>query len=137
LDWVFAQTPRAIILEDDCVPHPTFFRYCDELLDRYQDHPDVQMISGSNVLGRGTPYSYHFSRGYNIWGWATWARAWQHYDEAEAMTFPLKHPPTLEVAQDMDHAMWDVACRRAFPATHARRWHRIREFASRAREAIR
>src|SRR5690554_6842787 len=35
LDWVFGQVDQAIVLEDDCLPHPSFFGFCDVLLDRY------------------------------------------------------------------------------------------------------
>jgi hypothetical protein len=82
LNWVFAQTDRAIILEDDCLPHPDFFRFCDELLVRYQDHERVMAINGNNYQqGREiTPYSYYFSKYFHCWGWATWRRAWQYYD---------------------------------------------------------
>ena len=41
LDAVFAAVPEAIILEDDCRPDPTFFRYAAELLERYRDDPRV------------------------------------------------------------------------------------------------
>jgi len=82
LNWVFEQCEDAIILEDDCLPHPTFFRYCAELLDRYQDDERVMMVSGDNFqLGRRrTEYSYYFSRYSHVWGWASWRRAWRHYD---------------------------------------------------------
>lgn len=82
LDWVFSQVDEAIILEDDCLPHPTFFGYCRELLDRYRHAPHIMHIAGSNFLPPSlTPStSYYFSRYPLIWGWATWARAWQHYD---------------------------------------------------------
>lgn len=80
LDWVFSHTDAAIILEDDCLPDITFFRYCEELLDRYRHDKRVHMISGTNVTGLSGPHSYHFSRCYHIWGWATWSRAWRHYD---------------------------------------------------------
>jgi hypothetical protein len=82
LDWVFANAEEAIILEDDCVPDHTFFRFCEELLERHRDDERVQMICGCNVTepGRFGPYSYYFSRCYHIWGWATWSRAWRHYD---------------------------------------------------------
>lgn len=84
LHWVFEQTDRAIILEHDCLPHPTFYRYCDELLDRYRDDERVMMLSGDNYMfgRRVTPYSYYFTRVPHIWGWATWRRAWRHYDGA-------------------------------------------------------
>jgi hypothetical protein len=82
LDWVFAQAPEAIIVEDDCLPDPTFFRFCAELLERYRDDPRLQMVSGCNVLPATSagPHSYYFSRCYHVWGWATWARAWRTYD---------------------------------------------------------
>lgn len=81
LEWVFRRVPAAIVLEDDCVPEPTFFPYCAALLERYRDDPRIQMISGCNVVGAKTSDSYYFSRAYHIWGWATWARAWRYYDE--------------------------------------------------------
>lgn len=82
LDWVFEHVEKAIILEDDCLPDPTFFPYCEQLLDRYQDDERIMNVSGQNVLfGRQrTEYSYYFSRFTLCWGWATWRRAWQHYD---------------------------------------------------------
>ena len=82
LDWVFANAESAIILEDDCLPEPTFFAFCDELLARYRDDERVGMISGDNFQrpGRAAPYSYYFSHFCHIWGWATWRRAWRHYD---------------------------------------------------------
>jgi hypothetical protein len=80
LDWVFAKVPEAILLEDDCVPDPTFFPYCEQLLERYRADERVHMISGSNVVGASGAYSYHFSRCYPVWGWASWARAWNHHD---------------------------------------------------------
>jgi hypothetical protein len=81
LDRVFAAVEEAIILEDDCLPHPSFFPYCEELLDRYRDDERVVHISGSQLLpespGEG---SYSFSRGAAVWGWATWRRAWRLFD---------------------------------------------------------
>ncbi|MGK7931024.1 MAG: glycosyltransferase family 2 protein [Microcystaceae cyanobacterium] len=82
LDWVFSHVNEAIILEDDCVPHLSFFRFCGELLDYYYDDQRIMMISGDNFqFGKSrTKYSYYFSRYPHTWGWATWKRAWKHYD---------------------------------------------------------
>jgi hypothetical protein len=82
LDWVFGEVEEAIVLEDDCVPHPTFFRYCEELLNRYRDDERIVSISGDNFQfgRRRTEYSYYFSRYEHVWGWATWARAWEKND---------------------------------------------------------
>jgi hypothetical protein len=82
LDWVFQQVETAIILEDDCLPDRTFFPYCTELLDRYQDNPRIVHISGNNFQfgkQRGEA-SYFYSHYAHMWGWATWRRAWQYYD---------------------------------------------------------
>ena len=82
LAWVFGQVPEAIILEDDCVPDQTFFPFCDELLERYRDDPRVAQISGANNQKgrRRGRHSYFFSRYNNVWGWASWRRAFDLYD---------------------------------------------------------
>ncbi|MGB3404698.1 MAG: CmcI family methyltransferase [Microcoleaceae cyanobacterium] len=83
LNWVFKQVETAIILEDDCLPHRSFFRFCEELLNRYIQTENIFVISGNNFqLGQTrTQNSYYFSRYNHLWGWATWRRAWQYYDD--------------------------------------------------------
>ena len=82
INWFFEHEEEGIILEDDCLPHPTFFRFCEELLDKYRDDTRIAMISGNNFqFGRKrTEYSYYFSRYPHIWGWASWRRSWRNYD---------------------------------------------------------
>jgi hypothetical protein len=84
LDWVFSQVEEAVILEDDCLPHPHFFDFCEMLLERYRDNEKIMHIAGNyHLIGyknQASKYSYYFSRYPLIWGWATWRRAWQHYD---------------------------------------------------------
>lgn len=82
LDWVFTQEECAIVLEDDCVAHPDFFRFCDELLVRYADDARIAVVTGNNFQngqsrGDGT---YYFSKYNHCWGWATWRRAWRNYE---------------------------------------------------------
>lgn len=83
LDWVFSQEQKTIILEDDCLAHPDFFRFCDELLHKYEKNEYVSVITGNNFQSgrmRGSA-SYYFSKYPHCWGWATWRRAWHNYDE--------------------------------------------------------
>jgi hypothetical protein len=82
IDWFFSHEEEGIILEDDCAPSPSFFLYCSELLERYRTDNRVMCISGTNFQdGRSvTPDSYYFSRYMHCWGWASWRRAWRHYD---------------------------------------------------------
>src|SRR5580700_9379844 len=86
ITWVFEHVDRAIILEHDCLPDPTFFRFCEELLEKYKDDERVMHISGTNFQAGNKRFdcreSYYFSLVPQIWGFATWARAWKHYDVA-------------------------------------------------------
>ena len=82
ISWFFDQEEEGIILEDDCIPSLSFFRYCEELLERYRHDKRVMCVSGGNYQdGRNvTDYSYYFSRYMHCWGWASWRRAWQLHD---------------------------------------------------------
>ena len=78
IDWVFEKVSEAIILEDDCLPDPTFFRFCQEMLERYRDDQRIGMISGDNFqFGRRRhDDSYYFSKYVHVWGWASWRDRW-------------------------------------------------------------
>lgn len=81
IDWFFDHVPAGIILEDDVVPSPDFFTFCDIALTTYADDDRVYMVSGTNLLGAGVTFdSYSFSSFGSIWGWASWRRAWRRYD---------------------------------------------------------
>lgn len=82
IDWFFDSEEQGIILEDDCLPHPDFFTFCETLLNRYATDERVWVITGDNFQdgqqrGEG---SYYFSRYNHVWGWATWRRAWTKRD---------------------------------------------------------
>lgn len=81
LDWVFGIVETAIIVEDDCLPDPSFFKFCQELLSYYWDNNKVMYIAGSN-LGQhlSIETSYVFTKWAMFWGWATWARAWRKFN---------------------------------------------------------
>ncbi len=90
LDEVFAQVDRALVLEDDCWPDPTVFRFVDELLDRYVDDSRVWQISGNSLNLPEALFgdrSYAFSAWASVWGWATWADRWHRHREV----FPRDH----------------------------------------------
>lgn len=81
INWFFENEKQGIILEDDCLPHEDFFRFCDELLEMYQNNERVFAITGNNFqegINRGD--SYYFSKYCHIWGWASWRRAWHKND---------------------------------------------------------
>lgn len=82
ISWFFENEEMGIILEDDVLPVPSFFPYCEELLEKYKDDHRIFMISGCNLISKrfAPKSSYFFSRVTHIWGWAGWRRSWQHYD---------------------------------------------------------
>jgi hypothetical protein len=82
ITWFFEQEEQGIILEDDCLPHPSFFPYCEALLNYYKNEERVMLISGDNFQKGKTrgEASYYFSQYSHIWGWASWRRAWKNYD---------------------------------------------------------
>ena len=77
LNWVFEKVDKAIILEDDLVIDPSFFKFCEDLLNKYKDNKEIISISGNNFqFGKvSTKSSYYFSHYVHSWGWATWRRA--------------------------------------------------------------
>lgn len=90
IDWIFEQVEEAIILEDDCLPHPTFFRYCEELLNVYRNDQRIAMISGNNFQPgfQVSHESYYFSNYTHGWGWATWRDRWQKDYDVEMKDWP-------------------------------------------------
>ena len=81
IDWFFEHEEAGIILEDDCLPSQSFFWFCEDLLDRYKYDMRVWNIGGyKQPYLRGDSFSYNFSRFTQIWGWASWANRWKHYD---------------------------------------------------------
>ena len=90
INWVFSQVEEAIILEDDCLPNPTFFQYCSELLEYYRYDFRIGAISGDNFQfgEKQGNASYYFSRYPHIWGWASWRNRWQNNYDVEIKYWP-------------------------------------------------
>lgn len=102
ITWFFESEEEGIILEDDCVPCSTFFRYCGELLERYRHDRRVMCISGDNLQrGRDVDqFSYYFSRCMHCWGWATWRRAWALCDRNMELWPELREAGMLKAWSD-------------------------------------
>ena len=84
---VFKFHEKLIILEDDCIPSESFFVFCDELLEKFKHDERISLISGSNFIqGKNFFFklinnnSYYFSETNLIWGWATWKRVWNEFE---------------------------------------------------------
>lgn len=105
LNKVFSREERAIILEDDTVPEPSFFRFCETLLERYADHKQVYHINGrNNLMCWDTDDSYFFARRSNPWGWATWRRAWRSFDLRLEPVAAEEIETLTQILRDRKHA---------------------------------
>lgn len=121
LDWVFSTVNEAIILEDDCIPDASFFFFCQELLGRFRDDERIAMISGDNFQPAPSRKagSYYFSHYTHIWGWASWRRAWRHYD-VEMRLWPTAR--NQGVLRDiLDNSLAYLYWRDIFDAVHSGR----------------
>ena len=122
ISLVFKNVEEAIILEDDCVPHPTFFCFCEELLEKFRDDERIMQICGNNYqLGfKRTSDSYFFSH-FNICagGWATWRRAWQHFDMEMKLWSKFRDTPWLsDIIEDPKGIeFWQDIFDRAYSST--------------------
>ena len=129
LDWVFERVETAIILEDDCLPDPSFFLFCEKLLERYREDERIMVISGDNFQfgQQRTAYSYYFSRFNHCWGWASWRRAWQHFDVKMKLWEQVKQERWLELILEEPRAAqyWHKVFQAAYDEqvnTWAYRW---------------
>ena len=82
ITWMFSHVDKGMILEDDIVASQSFFPFCKELLDKYENDNRVFTIAGMNHLDVYGPEDadYFFSRRSAIWGWATWKRCIDMFD---------------------------------------------------------
>lgn len=83
ISWAFENEDRLIILEDDCVPSHSFFKYCNHCLEKYKDDTRIWLISGRSHHQDTKffkEYDYLFTHYGHSWGWATWKRVWNHFD---------------------------------------------------------
>lgn len=103
--WVFEREEKAIFLEDDNLPETSFFRYADEMLEKYETAPEVLWICGTNyVTDMNGKESYAFTQHLLPCGWASWSTKFLKYYDGELSTFR------------------DEAHKRKFYSSYSNRW---------------
>ncbi len=91
LMWFFSMADEGIIIEDTCLPVPSFFAFSEAMLERYRAKKSVLTISGTNVARTWkSKHSYFFSQYGTAGGWATWKRAWESDKEELSALFVEK-----------------------------------------------
>ena len=103
IDAVFERSDAAIVIEDDCLPHPDFFRFCSLMLERYRDDRRVVHVSGECYrTERVGDDSYFFSKYPLAWGWGTWRRAWSLFDAAMTTWPEFRVQPAAQALFDSE-----------------------------------
>jgi len=94
ITWFFENEEQGIILEDDCLPSQSFFWFCENLLHKYKDNPQIWAIGGTNLLSGMGVNDYLYSLHGTVWGWASWANIWKNYDiDIDVSYKKLSHYP--------------------------------------------
>ncbi len=131
LNWVFEMVEEAITLKDDCLPHISFFRFCQALLNYYRNDTRVMHICG-NYFGSSNQYlgeSYFFSLFCPILGWVAWRRAWKYFDVAipiwSELKFLLDHPRFFLRDSYVDDSYFKSLYARDYYSRINRKLHRI------------
>ena len=98
--WAFSHVDKCVVLEDDDVPSVSFFSFCKEMLDRYENDKRITMISGFNIDEQTTDAQgdYFFTTHFSIWGWASWRRVIDQWDEHYTW---LDNPTTVRQLENL------------------------------------
>jgi hypothetical protein len=116
ISWFFDQVSEGVVLEDDCLPHPSFFDFCTALLERYRSDQRVFKIAGTNPVGAWPGLegeSYFFSSYGYSWGWASWRDRWACFD------LRLSDWPCFARSSHARHYPFSRQRNQGFHATHA------------------
>lgn len=129
--WVFSKEEVAIFLEDDNLPEPTFFRFCEEMLERYANEEQVLWVCGTNYLvnsSQDIKSSYFFTQQMQPCGWASWSKKFNKYYDAYLDNWipdvrgNLKKQYLDRVLQSQDYQNWDREKRRLSKSLTANSW---------------
>lgn len=87
ISWFFENVEQGIVMEDDCLAHPDFFPYCEDLLIRYKN-TDVKFINSTlyddrwhrELMQENEDVSYEYSHYMCTGAWASYREVWQGFD---------------------------------------------------------
>lgn len=127
ISWFFDSVDEGIILEDDCIPHDSFYGYCQDLLNHFRHDMRVWSISGNNFqdnIKRGR-HQFYFSKYHHGWGWASWASRWKYYSQHTILWNELRNSPSLQKTifdSPLEQAYWMDIWNRLFSTGVPQAW---------------
>lgn len=113
LDWFFDEVEMGVIIEDDIIPAPSFFRYAEIVLNRFKDNSQIFSINGCSLSYENHKYDFGLTRYFNMWGWATWRRSndlvnktWVTYDGINDFKKGSELLKSLSLPTILPHKEW-------------------------------
>jgi len=112
--WAFSIVDKCIVIEDDVVPSQSFYPFCKEMLDKYEHDTRINRIGGMNqVKDFPCENSYLFSSVGSVWGWATWKRVADLWDEEYSFLKDQYHMELVNhLHPDKNFAKYRETCRK-------------------------
>jgi hypothetical protein len=102
ISWFFQHVAEGIILEDDVLPYPEFFEYCQSSLKRYRRDDRIWAVSAnctrkeSAILDNYPESPLHLRYNFSCWGWATWRDRWACYNAEIDQNWLSIHQQTVQ-----------------------------------------
>lgn len=91
---------RVIVLEDDLIVAPYFLQFMNDALEVYKDEPRIGHIQACDFTNDPSLPDIFLIKFTGSWGWATWDRAWKHFNpDGEAL---LKEMETRKLTRTFD-----------------------------------
>lgn len=108
ISWFFNQVEMGVVMEDDCLPHPDFFGYCEELLERYKVDEKVLFINSTLYDNRWQcESSYDFSHYMVAGAWAGWRRTMDGFDlDLKTLDAKAFRKQVLKLTDNRGEANW-------------------------------
>lgn len=112
--WMFKKEEYGIVLEDDDVPSQSFYLFCKELLEKYKNDERIHMICGMNNydINKKTENSYFFTQQGSIWGWASWKRVVDTWDEHYSFLEDVEAMRLIKENSEVDYKHFIKTCKR-------------------------
>lgn len=98
INYVLKRHERIIVLEDDCVPMPSFMNYMNSAFDFYEHSPLVMSINACSPpfrVPRSIRHDAYFVGRVSSWGWGTWRDRWKYYDDDKLLYKRILADPSL------------------------------------------
>jgi hypothetical protein len=104
VSWFFDHVEGGVVLEDDCLPHASFFSYASGIFEAFGDDPCLMQLSGYSHVANPSG-SVSFLPLTSSWGWGTTRKVWREFlRQRDGLVADFEAHPELHDRFDLDGA---------------------------------